>query len=321
MRVLVTGGAGYIGSHAVLALLEAGHEPVVFDNLSTGHEWAVPEGVVFIKGDILNPGDLAEAFRSGPYDCLMHFAAKIAVPESVADPELYYRQNVAGSLELFSAARRAAVGGVIFSSSAAVYGVPEKVPLEENAPVLPVNPYGRTKLMMERMLADFARAYGLGSISLRYFNAAGADPSGRTGEEHDPETHLIPNVLRAALSGAEVRIFGADYDTPDGTAIRDYIHVSDLAEAHVLALGGVEPGRAEAYNMGSGRGFSVREVVETARRVTGREIEAARAPRREGDPPRLVASSGRLRRDFGWKPRLGSLEEIIRTAWLWHSSR
>ena len=324
MRVLVAGGAGYIGSHTVRALLRAGCEVVVFDNLSTGHEGALPDGAKLVRGDILSGDDLDHAFAEGPYDALMHFAAKISVGESVEEPETYYRENVQGSLALFSAARSSGVGGIVFSSSAAVYGTPEDVPIREDAGLRPINPYGRTKRMMEEILADFAAAYGIPSVSLRYFNAAGAEPveapeKTAIGEAHDPETHLIPLVLAAARDGGVVRVFGTDYDTADGTAIRDYVHVTDLAEAHVLAMKSFETGKAAVYNLGSGTGFSVREVIETARRVTGREIRAEESPRRSGDAPSLVASSGKFRNELGWVPRHAELSKIIETAWRWHT--
>ncbi len=324
MRVLVAGGAGYIGSHTVRALLRAGREVVVFDNLSTGHEGALPDGAKLVRGDILSGDDLDRAFAEGPFDALMHFAAKISVGESVAEPETYYRENVQGSLALFSAARSSRVGGIVFSSSAAVYGIPKEVPIREDAGLGPINPYGRTKRMMEEILADFAAAYGLPSVSLRYFNASGAEPvegSGKTevGEAHDPETHLIPLVLAAARDGGAIKMFGTDYDTPDGTAVRDYIHVTDLAQAHVLAVKAFEKGRAKVYNLGSGTGFSVREVIETARRVTGREIAAEESPRRPGDPPSLVASPEKFRNELGWEPRHAELSKIIETAWKWHT--
>jgi len=324
MRVLVAGGAGYIGSHTVRALLRAGHDVVILDNLSTGHEGALPDGAKLVRGDILSGDDLDRAFAEGPYDALMHFAAKTSVGESVAEPEIYYRENVQGSLALFSAARSSLVGGIVFSSSAAVYGIPEDVPIREDAGLAPINPYGRTKRMMEEILADFAAAYGLPSVSLRYFNASGAEPvegAGKTeiGEAHDPETHLIPLVLAAARDGGAIKIFGTDYDTPDGTAVRDYIHVTDLAEAHVLAVSAFEKGRAKIYNLGSGTGFSVREVIESARRATGREITAEESPRRPGDPPSLVASSERFQNELGWEPRHAELSTIIETAWRWHT--
>ncbi|MHC4253524.1 MAG: UDP-glucose 4-epimerase GalE [Planctomycetota bacterium] len=328
MRVLVVGGAGYIGSHAVRALLRAGHEVVVFDNLSTGHEGAVPSGAELVRGDVLEHDDLERAFAPGPFDAMMHFAAKIQVGESVREPELYYTENVMGSLILFSAARKAGVGGVVFSSSAAVYGMPEEVPIREDAALAPINPYGRTKRMMEEMLADFAAAYGMASVSLRYFNAAGAEPAelarddaDMIGEDHSPESHLVPLVLAAARDGGVIKIFGTDYDTPDGTCIRDYVHVTDLAEAHVLAIGAFEKGTHKVYNIGSGNGFSVREVIDTARGVTARDIKVEETDRRAGDPARLVASSERLVDELGWKPTRAGLDKIIETAWRWHSSR
>jgi UDP-glucose-4-epimerase GalE len=306
----------------------------------SGATWAPDAG----RRRFVSPFSVSSVTSVVPaFDVVFHFAAKAAVGESVADPELYYRENVAGSLALFSAAMAAGAGGVVFSSSAATYGVPESVPIPEDAPLAPVNPYGWTKRMMEQILADFASAYGFPSVSLRYFNAAGAEPrqvaqasslcdretsTGKMpvlpwppiGEDHSPETHLIPNVLFAARDGGEVPIFGADYDTPDGTAVRDYVHVTDLAEAHVLAARGLERGRAKAFNLGNGAGYSVREVIDTARRVTGREIRAREAPRRAGDPPRLVASADKFRREFGWEPKFAALPEIVRTAWEWHVS-
>ncbi len=355
MRVLVAGGAGYIGSHTVRALLRAGHEVTVFDDLSAGHEAAVPPGVALVRGDILSQADL-DGVLSGAggerFDAVMHFAARTSVGESVNDPELYYRVNVQGSLTLFSAARRAGVGGVVFSSSAATYGVPDEVPIREDARLAPINPYGRTKHMMEEILADFAVAYGLPCVSLRYFNAAGAEPtdlnrdmqdgqdsqpnvgrspscepcaslsdavSSEIGEDHDPETHLIPRILFAARDGAKVSIFGTDYDTRDGTAVRDYVHVTDLAEAHVLAIGAFEKGAAKVYNLGTGTGFTVREVIDAARRVTGIDMKVEAAARRAGDPPSLVASSEKFQSELGWRPKLASLEAIIETAWKWHT--
>ncbi len=322
MRVLVVGGAGYIGSHTVRAVLRAGHEVAILDNLSTGHEESVPAGVDFIRGDILSRDDLARAFDAGPFDTIMHFAAKAAVGESVENPELYYRENVQGSLTLFSAARRAGVGGVVFSSSAATYGTPESVPILEDAPLAPINPYGWTKRMMEQILADFARAYGLPSVSLRYFNAAGAEPvenaADAIGEAHDPETHLIPRVLISARDGGTVKIFGTDYDTRDGTAVRDYIHVTDLADAHVRAIGAFEKSKAKVFNLGTGTGFTVREVIDEAKRVTAIKMKVEETERRAGDPPSLVASSEKFQAETGWKPEFADLATIIETAWRWH---
>ncbi len=331
MRVLVVGGAGYIGSHTVRAVLRAGHEVVILDNLSTGHEESIPVGVDFICGDILKSDDLGRAFDAGPYDAVMHFAAKASVGESVERPDFYYRENVQGSLMLFSAARKAGVGGVVFSSSAATYGTPKVVPILEDAPLAPINPYGWTKRMMEQILADFARAYGLPSVSLRYFNAAGCEPGGDApsagmtsgdlppiGEDHDPETHLIPRILISARDGGTISIFGTDYDTRDGTAVRDYIHVTDLAEAHVLAIGAFEKSRPKVFNLGTGTGFTVREVIDAAKLVTGIDICVEEAERRAGDPPSLVASSEKFQIATGWKPRHADLATIIETAWAWH---
>jgi len=336
MRVLIVGGAGYIGSHTVRAVLRAGHEVVVLDNLSTGHEQSIPVGVDFVCGDILSQDDLARTFDAGPFDAIMHFAAKAAVGESVERPEFYYRENVQGSLMLFSAARKAGVGGVVFSSSAATYGTPKEVPIREDAPLAPINPYGWTKRMMEQILADFAHAYELPSVSLRYFNAAGAEPDASSseasssdapsgdlpiiGEDHDPETHLIPRILISARDGGTIKIFGTDYDTRDGTAVRDYIHVTDLAEAHVLAIGAFEKSKAKVFNLGTGTGFTVREVIDAAKRVTGIDMSVEETPRRAGDPPSLVASSEKFQAATGWKPALADLATIIETAWAWHKA-
>jgi UDP-glucose 4-epimerase len=320
MRVLVVGGAGYIGSHTVKALLRAGHEVEVFDDLSTGHAESVPEGVTLTRGDILSRDDLAKVFDGKSFDAMLHFAAKTAVGDSVKNPEYYYEQNVQGSLVLFGAARRAGIKGVVFSSSAACYGLPESVPIKEDARLLPINPYGWTKRMMEQMLADFAAAYGLPSVSLRYFNAAGAEPDGSIGEDHRPETHLIPRVLFAARDGGSVSIFGTDYDTRDGTAVRDYIHVTDLAEAHVLATGAFEDGVAKVFNLGSGSGFTVREVIDVARKVVGHDFAVEEGPRRAGDPPSLVASSEKFKEATGWDPKLDSLEKIIKNSWDWFTA-
>lgn len=319
MRVLVTGGAGYIGSHTVKALLSAGHEVVVFDDLSTGHEESV-RGVAFIRGDVTRAEDLEQAFKAHEIDAVMHFAAKSLVGESMENPAKYYVNNVAGGATLLEAMRRAGVKAMIFSSTAAVYGEPETTPIPEDHPLAPTSVYGRTKLMFEQMLADYAQVYGLKYAALRYFNAAGADPSGEIGEDHDPETHLIPIVLQTALGQREaVTIFGTDYDTPDGTCIRDYIHVTDLADAHVLALEGLFAGSPSGvYNLGNGAGFSVRQVIETAEKVVGAPIPVKEGPRRPGDPAVLVAGSQRAKTELGWTPRYPDLEEIVRTAWQWH---
>jgi len=317
MNVLVTGGAGYIGSHVVRRLLEAGHGVRVYDNLSAGHAAAVPAGLL-VRGDLADAQRLAETLAGG-VDGILHFAAFTSVGESVADPEKYYGNNLVGSLGLLAAARRAGVPRFVFSSTAAVYGVPRKVPIPEDHPTAPINPYGQAKRDFENALRAYAAAYGLGYAALRYFNASGAAPDAGLGEDHRPETHLVPVVLQVALGRRDaVGLFGTDYPTPDGTCIRDYIHVCDLADAHVLALEAIRPGQGLVYNLGNGAGYSVRQVVETARRVTGRPIPVREEPPRPGDPPELVASSDRIVRDLGWHPRCADLETIIETAWRWH---
>jgi UDP-glucose 4-epimerase len=320
VKLLVTGGTGYIGSVVALQLLEAGHEVTVLDDLSKGHEAAVPSeaGAGFVRADLLDARRLTEVLVGG-YDGVLHFAALSLVGESVEQPGRYYRANVAGTLNLLEAMRAAGVPRLVFSSTAAVYGEPEEVPIPKTAPTRPTNPYGGAKLAADQLIGFFAAAHGLSAMSLRYFNVAGA--SGDLGEDHDPETHLIPLVLRAALREREnVKIFGTDYQTPDGTAVRDYIHVEDLGRAHLLALEVadiVESGEHRIYNLGNGAGFSVREVVEAARRVTRRPIEAIESPRRAGDPPVLVASSVKMRAGLGWKPEKPSLEAMISDAWNW----
>jgi UDP-glucose 4-epimerase len=321
MRILVVGGAGYIGSFAVRHLLRAGHDVRAFDNLDLGHAWAVPEGRL-VAGDLADRPAVEAALRDHRAEAVMHFAAFASVPESVADPAKYYRNNVVGTLNLLDAMRAAGVGRIVFSSTCAVYGVPERVPIAEDTPPRPISPYGATKLACERALADYAAAYGLGAAALRYFNACGGADDGSLGEDHDPETHLIPLVLQVALGRRDhAAIYGNDYPTPDGTCVRDYIHVEDLAEAHLRALDRLEPGRLRAYNVGTGSGFSVRQVVEAARRVTGHPIPAEERPRRPGDPPVLVAAPDAIRRDLGWSPRYTDIEAIVRTAWAWHSAR
>jgi UDP-glucose 4-epimerase len=319
MRLLVTGGAGYIGSVVALQLVEAGHEVTVLDNLSKGHEAAVPGGVRFVWGDLLDREELSRVLASGGYDGVLHFAALSLVAESAEQPGRYYRTNVAGTLNLLEAMRVAGVPCLVFSSTAAVYGEPEETPIPETAPTRPINPYGGSKLAADQLIDFFAQAHDLRATSLRYFNVAGA--SGALGEDHDPETHLIPLVLRVALGKRDsVEIFGTDYPTADGTAIRDYIHVEDLARAHLLALeaaGEAKPGEHRVYNLGNGAGFSVREVVETARRVTRRTLKVVEAPRRAGDPPVLVASSKKIREELGWVPEKPDLEDIISDAWEW----
>jgi UDP-glucose 4-epimerase len=314
VKVLVTGGAGYIGSIVASQLVEAGHETVVLDDLSKGHGEAIPEGARLVRGNLMDAGFVNETISEG-FDGVLHFAALSLVGESVEQPERYYRNNVCGTLNLLEAMREAGTERLVFSSTAAVYGEPEEVPIEETAPALPTNPYGSSKLAVDRLIGAVAEVRGLAATSLRYFNVAGA--RGRFGEDHHPETHLIPLVLRAAAQNSSVKIFGTDYPTRDGTAVRDYIHVEDLGRAHLLALEAAEPGEHRVYNLGNGAGFSVREVVDAARRVTGRDIEAVEAPRRAGDPPVLVASSERIRADLGWKPEKPGLEAMISDAWTW----
>jgi UDP-glucose 4-epimerase len=318
VKLLVTGGAGYIGSVVANQLLQGGHETVVLDNLSKGHERAIPEGARFVRGDLLDAEETRDSLAEG-FDGVLHFAALSLVGESVEQPERYYRNNVCGTLNLLEAMPEAGVKWLVFSSTAAVYGEPEEVPIPETAPTLPTTPYGGSKLAVDQMIRAVAEARDLAATSLRYFNLAGA--SGRYGEDHHPETHLIPLVLQAA-SGAQgsVKIFGTDYPTRDGTAVRDYIHVEDLGRAHLLALEAAEPGEHSVYNLGNGAGFSVREVIEAAHRVTGRPIEAIESPRRPGDPAVLVASSDKIRGELGWKPERPELEAMISDAWEWLQS-
>lgn len=318
MRVLVTGGAGYVGSHTVRALCDAGFDVIVYDNLSTGHAAAVDRRASLTVGDLSHESHLAETL-SRNVEAVLHFAASLDVPESVREPLRYYRNNVANSVTLLTAMKHAGVRRMVFSSSCATYGIPSSVPIDENAPQQPINPYGRTKLAIEWMLRDSARAWNLGATALRYFNAAGASPAGDIGEDHDPEIHLIPRVLFAAQGRlTEVSIYGTDYPTPDGTCIRDYIHVDDLADAHVRALTTQSDGTFRCYNLGTGRGASVRQIIDAAREVTGRKFPVVTSPRREGDPPELVASPDRARGELGWTPRYLEIDEIIRTAWNWH---
>ncbi len=319
MKLLVCGGAGYIGSHMVRYLGQAGHEVVVFDNLSTGHREAV-QGAELVAGDVLDAGALDAVFAAHRFDAVMHFCARSLVGESVGEPYAYYENNVVGTLGLLQAMRRAGVDKLVFSSTAAVFGKPQAELIDEDHPTAPINPYGASKLMVERMLADAAAAYGLRSVALRYFNAAGADEAGAIGEAHDPETHLIPNVLRAALGiGGGLKIFGDDYPTRDGTCVRDYVHVNDLASAHLAAVDFMQrQDGAHRFNLGNGQGFTVLEVVEASRRVTGVEIGFEKAPRRAGDPAVLVASSARARAKLGWTPRYTDIGDIIASAWRWH---
>jgi UDP-glucose 4-epimerase len=317
MRLLVTGGAGYIGSIVAQRLVARGDDVTVLDSLFRGHRAAVPEGARFVQADLLDRQALAEAFVGG-YDAVLHFAAMTLVAESVEQPERYWRGNVEGTLNLLDAMREGGVGRLVFSSTAATYGEPDVDPIGEDTPNAPVNPYGNSKLAVDRMLSDEARGHGLAAVSLRYFNVGGA--SGPLGEDHEPETHLIPLVLRAAAGQRDsVAIFGTDYPTPDGTAVRDYVHVEDLARAHILALERATPGRHDIYNLGSEQGYSVREVIETVRAVTGREFVVREEGRRAGDPPRLVATNGRARSGLGWTPEK-SLEDMVRDAWEWHQA-
>ncbi len=318
--ILVTGGAGYIGSHVVRELLRQNRKPVVFDNLQTGHQNAA-KGAPFIKGDLSDYKKLEETFQSYPIDAVMHFAADCSVGESVQNPVKYFNNNVKNSLNLIEMMETFEVRKFIFSSSAAVYGEPKIIPIREDHPCLPTNPYGETKWVFEKVLQAFHDQGKLNFIALRYFNAAGADPDGKFGEDHSPETHLIPLVIRAALDGTSVSVFGADYPTPDGTCIRDYIHISDLALAHILALKKLEQEKISGiYNLGNGNGFSVREVIETARKISGREVASVNSPRRPGDPARLVASSKKMREELGWIPNFPDLEAIVETAWEWHKN-
>jgi UDP-arabinose 4-epimerase len=320
--ILVTGGAGYVGSHACKALAAAGWRPVVFDNLSRGHREAVRWGTL-VEGDLADRAAVVAALRAHQASAVMHFAAFAYVGESVGDPEMYYRNNVGGTLSLLSAMREAGVATLVFSSTCAVYGVPDRVPIREDSPKAPLNPYGETKLAIERALSWYAGAYGLRYAALRYFNAAGGDPAGEIGEDHDPESHLIPRVLRAALgTGEPVEIYGTDYPTPDGTAIRDYIHVTDLADAHVRALAALAAGGdSMALNLGTGSGASVREVVAAVERVAGRQVPRREAARRAGDPPELVADPALARARLGWQPRLSDLDTIVGTALAWETRR
>jgi UDP-glucose 4-epimerase len=319
MAILVTGGAGYVGSHTVKRLVEQGARVVVLDTLERGHAELV-RGAELIVGDVRDRTLVDQILARHRIDAVMHFAAYASVEESVREPERYWRNNVDATRVLLEALTGAGVSKVVFSSSCSTYGIPDELPIPETHPQRPINPYGETKVAVERMLAEFERTHGLRSVVFRYFNAAGADPDGEIGEWHDPETRLIPLVLDAALGRRDaVLICGTDYPTPDGTCIRDYIHVSDIADAHVLGLDYVGTGQpSDAFNLGNGAGFSVREVIATAHRVLGRPIPHREAPRRPGDPPALVGSSAKARRVLGWTPRLGELETIIATAWRWH---
>ncbi|MGO9708411.1 MAG: UDP-glucose 4-epimerase GalE [Polyangiaceae bacterium] len=322
-NICVTGGAGYIGSHMVRVLLRAGHGVVVIDDLSAGHADSLPPGVPFVRADVRDAAVVVRTLREHHVDAVFHFASRIQVGESVVNPRLYWRDNLAAGVAVVEAVLDAGVKRFVLSSTAAVYGDPVRVPLDEDHPTVPVNPYGATKLVLEQMLTDYARAYGLSYAALRYFNAAGADVAAGIGERHDPETHLIPIVLEAALGKRpHVTIFGDDWDTPDGTCVRDYIHVTDLAEAHLAALTHLaRGGEGHAFNLGTGQGHSVREVIASVKRVTGRDVPVVIGPRRAGDAPVLVAAVDRARRVLGWEAKRASLDEIVSDAWKWHSSR
>lgn len=315
--ILVTGGAGYIGSNTCLQLLDAGYDVIVADNLSRGHkEKVLPERLRQV--DLNDTDGLLRVMEERPVDAVIHFAAYIAVGESMKQPELYFRNNTAGSLSLLTAMVKAKVKNIVFSSTAAVYGMPSKVPIPEDLPYAPINAYGESKVMVEQLLRWFDEIHGIKSVCLRYFNAAGADPQIRAGEDHDPETHLIPLMLRAIQTGKPMTLFGDDYPTPDGTCIRDYIHVTDLARAHIAAVkhlaGG---GESKKYNVGTGAGYSVKQVLDAVERVTGCKVPHTMGPRREGDPAELVADSSRLRNEQGWAPLYSSIYQIVETAWAW----
>jgi len=325
--VLVTGGAGYVGSHAVKALAAAGFDVVVYDDLSAGHAEAVgriaaafpARRVTLAQGDILDSAALVGVMREAGVSAVMHFAARLLVGESVTEPIGYYRTNVTGTLNLLESMATCGVSRFVFSSTAATFGEPIATPIDEAHPQRPINPYGESKLAIERALPHIERATGIRSITLRYFNAAGADPDGLVGEDHDPEEHLIPLAIAAVRGGRPLTVFGRDYDTPDGTCLRDYVHVSDLAEAHLASLRRLESQAPSAsYNLGNGVGMSVLQVIETVGRMAGRTVPHTIGPRRAGDPARLVASNARARQDLGWTPRLGDLDSIVRTAWAWH---
>jgi len=317
----VTGGAGYIGSTTVLELADAGYEVVVVDNLSRGHRERV-EPSRLREVDLLDTPGLVQVMREKPCDAVIHFAAFIAVGESMKVPEIYFRNNTAGSLSLLTAMVETGVKNIVFSSTAAVYGMPGVVPIAESLPYAPVNAYGESKVMVEKLLYWFGEIHGIRSICLRYFNASGADPAGRTGEDHEPETHLIPLLFRAIQTGQPVTLFGDDYPTPDGTCIRDYIHVTDLARAHIAAVKALNAGApSNRYNAGTGHGFSVKEVLTAVERVTGRKVPFIMGPRRDGDPAELVADSTRLQQELGWQPECSDIHSIIDTAWTWFNRR
>jgi UDP-glucose-4-epimerase GalE len=318
MKVLVTGGAGYIGSHACKALAQAGHEPIVYDNLVFGHRAAVKWGPLE-EGDVLDGNRLDDVMRRHKPDAVVHFAAFAYVGESVQEPSKYYRNNVAGSISLLDAMKRNGVEKIVFSSTCATYGMPQSLPISEETPQNPINPYGFTKLAIEHALVDYGRAYGLQWVALRYFNAAGCDPDGELGEDHDPETHVIPLAIKAALgSGDQLSVFGTDYDTPDGTAVRDYIHVSDLASAHVKSLDYLNAGHeSRAFNLATGHGTSVQQIIDAVEAVTDREVPRKYGPRRAGDPPALYASGEAARKTLGWEPEFVDIQRTVKTAADW----
>jgi UDP-glucose 4-epimerase len=319
MKVLVTGGAGYIGSHVVGMLIERGYEVVVFDNLSAGHAQALDPKAVFVQGDLLHKADLEALFAAHTFEGILHFASHIMVGESMEKPFKYFYDNVVAVMNVLEMATTHHVKRFILSSTANLYDAPEIIPITEEEQLIPGSVYGETKFMAERMLAWMDRIYGLKYCCLRYFNASGAHPDGHIGEDHAPETHLIPLVLQVALGQREaITVYGDDYDTPDGTCIRDYIHVLDLADAHILALEALEKGDSRVYNLGNGTGYSVLEVIETARQVTGHAIPVKMGMRRAGDLPTLVADSRKIQRELGWSPEFGNLRVIIETAWNWH---
>lgn len=320
MRILVTGGAGYIGSHTLQQVLAAGHEAWAYDNLNKGHRGAVPEGRLVV-GDLHDTEHLAATLKQHKIDAVMHFAAFALVGESVEDPQLYYNNNIAGGISLANAMLKADVKRIVFSSTTATYGVPEQVPIRETEDQRPINPYGFSKFVFEKLLEDYAHAYGWGYAALRYFNAAGASEDGTIGEDHTPESHIIPLVLQVALGQRDkIFIFGDDYPTPDGTCIRDYVHVLDLASAHLLALEKLEDGTAIKVNLGTGRGNSVQEIIQACRQISGHPIPSEVSPRRPGDPPELIADASLANEVLGWTPKYTDIEEIIRTAWNWHRS-
>lgn len=314
MKIFVVGGAGYIGSICTELLLDEGHEAIVFDNLGEGHRRAVDSRATFVRGDLANREQIQAALSSARPDAVMHFAANALVGESMRDPSKYFRNNTCNGLNLLDAMVAAHVRQVVFSSTCAIFGLPERLPIHETAPARPINPYGESKLAFEKILRWYDQIHGLKFVSLRYFNAAGA--TGKFGEDHRLETHLIPNVLKVALGQKpHVEVFGTDYETPDGTCVRDYIHIVDLARAHILALGAA---KSEFYNLGTGGGSSVREVIAACRKITGRKINTVEQPQRPGDPPRLIAASAKVKSELGWQPQFQSLDAIIESAWKWH---